>query len=142
MARRPRGVVAVVSELFLNNKTTLTTKHAPRTTKQWYTSEAELGSTGFRHRRLHAPVTRFDSLQQATMFLCVGRLDALEFPAHPKLAAYERHARYLMYHDFGTEEGVSGQQLAQARRPGVGVDGGPISLTLTLLEFPASGLLR
>jgi len=47
------------------------------------------------------------------MFLCVGCLDALEFPPHPKLAADERHARYLMYHDFGTEEGVSGKQLAQ-----------------------------
>jgi len=47
------------------------------------------------------------------MFLCVGCLDTLELPPHPKLAAYERHARYLMYHDFGMEEGVSEQQLAQ-----------------------------
>ena len=60
-----------------------------------------------------APVTRFDSLQQATLFLCVGRLDALELPPHPEFPAHERHARYLMYHDFGTEEGVSGEQLAQ-----------------------------
>ena len=60
-----------------------------------------------------APVTRFDSLQQATLFLCVGRLDTLELPPHPEFPAYERHARYLMYHDFGTEEGVSGEQLAE-----------------------------
>ena len=52
-------------------------------------------------------------MRQATLFLCIGQLDALELPPHPKLAAYERHARYLMYHNFGTEEGVSGQQLAQ-----------------------------
>ena len=38
-------------------------------------------------------------------------LDALECPPHPKLTAHKRQARYLMYHDFGTEEGVSGKQV-------------------------------
>ena len=47
------------------------------------------------------------------MFLSVGCLYALEFPSHPKLATHKRHARYLMYHDFGTEEGVSRQEMAQ-----------------------------
>jgi len=47
------------------------------------------------------------------MFLCVGRLHALELPPHPKLATHERQARYLMYYDFGTEEVMSGEQLAK-----------------------------
>jgi hypothetical protein len=47
------------------------------------------------------------------MFLYARRLDALELPSYPKLATHERHAGYLMYYDFGTEEGVSGQQMAQ-----------------------------
>lgn len=47
------------------------------------------------------------------MLLCGWRLDALEFPSHSKLTAYQRHARYLMYHDFGTEQRVSGEQMTQ-----------------------------
>ena len=56
---------------------------------------------------------------QKPLLLCGRRLNALELPPHPELPAHERHARYLMYHDFGKEEGVSRQQLAQ-----VGTDTG------------------
>jgi len=120
MARRPRGVV-VVNELFLKNETTLTTMHGGRRSRgirrrrrrSW--AQQAFGTSAFASLSLvcAAPVARFDCLQQATMLSCIGRLDALELPPHPKLAADERHAGYLMYHDFGAEEGVSGQQLAQ-----------------------------
>jgi len=52
MARRPPRGIVVVSELFLKNETILTTVHASRTTKPWYTAAAYLSSTGLRHQRL------------------------------------------------------------------------------------------
>jgi len=60
MARRPRGVV-VVSELFLKNETMLTTMHASRTRKPWYTSAAQSGSTGLQHQRLRWDTVGFDA---------------------------------------------------------------------------------
>jgi hypothetical protein len=44
------------------------------------------------------------------------RRTTLKLPQHPKLAVHERNARYMVYHDFGKEEGVSEQQLGAKTR--------------------------